>query len=102
MASYNIIVKPIFTEKVTRQMEKSNGREFTFIVEKEANKIEIKKMIESMYNVNVESVRTCIKVRKRSTRMTKSGILHGKTKVYKKAYIKLQEGETIEFFSSGN
>lgn len=101
MANYSIIVKPIFTEKASRAIEKSDGTELTFLVEREANKIEIKKIIEEMYNVSVDSVRTAIEPRQRSTKMTKTGIINGKRKIYKKAYVKLQEGQTIEIFSEG-
>ena len=94
----SILVEPIITEKMTDLGEKLNR--FGFIVEKRANKIEIAKAVEEMYNVTVEAVNTMIYGGKRRSRFTKTGLVKGKTKSYKKAIVTLAEGESIDFYSN--
>ena len=94
----NILIKPIITEKMTEQSEVFNR--FAFVVEKSANKIEIKKAVEETYDVTVESVRTMVCIGKKRTRGTKSGFISGRTKTYKKAIVSLSEGDTIDFYSN--
>ena len=94
----DILIEPIITEKMTEQSEKLN--QFGFIVEKKANKVEIKKAVEKFYNVTVDSVNTMVYGGKRKTRNTKSGVIKGKTKSYKKAIITLADGDTIDFYSN--
>ena len=87
-----IIIKPIVTEKQTAVTEKMPNR-FGFRVSPDANKLEIKKAVEEMYNVSVESVNTMNYSGKRKSRYTKSGIINGKQAAYKKAIV-------IDFFSN--
>lgn len=87
-----IIIKPIVTEKQTAVTEKMPNR-FGFRVSPDANKLEIKKAVEEMYNVSVESVNTMNYSGKRKSRYTKSGIINGKQAAYKKAIVTLKEGE---------
>lgn len=94
----DILIKPIITEKMTEQGEKLNR--FGFMVEKKANKIQIKKAVESLYNVTVDSVNTMIYAGKTKSRYTKTGIVRGRTKAYKKAIVTLIEGDTIDFYSN--
>ncbi|MAJ90154.1 MAG: 50S ribosomal protein L23 [Flavobacteriales bacterium] len=94
----SIIKKPIITEKMTEQSEKYNR--YAFVVNNKANKIEIKKAISEMYDVNVDSVRTMICIGKKRIRGTKSGMIVGKTSTYKKAIVTLVEGDTIDFYSN--
>jgi len=94
----SLIIKPIVTEKMTAAGEKMNR--YGFMVERTANKIEIKKAVEEMYNVQVVDVNTLIVAPKLKQRWTKSGLLRGKTNSYKKAVVTLKEGETIDFFSN--
>ncbi|AEW20183.1 ribosomal protein L23 [Tannerella forsythia KS16] len=94
-----IIIKPIVTEKQTAVTEKMPNR-FGFRVSPDANKLEIKKAVEEMYNVSVESVNTMNYSGKRKSRYTKSGIINGKQAAYKKAIVTLKEGEVIDFFSN--
>lgn len=94
----DILIKPIVTEKMTDQGEKANR--FGFIVAREANKIQIKKAVEELYGVTVESVRTMIYGGKKKSRFTKSGVLTGRTSTYKKAIITVAEGDTIDFYSN--
>ena len=93
------IIKPIVTEKQTAVTEKMPNR-FGFRVSPDANKLEIKKAVEEMYNVSVESVNTMNYSGKRKSRYTKSGIIDGKQAAYKKAIVTLKEGEVIDFFSN--
>lgn len=73
---------------------------YGFMVRKDANKIEIKLAIEKMYGVSVESVNTMRYGGKAKSRFTKSGVISGKTKSFKKAIITLAEGDTIDLFSN--
>lgn len=93
-----ILHKPIVTEKMTGQGEDLN--KFGFIVDKNANKVQIKKAVEEMYGVTVDTVNTMKYGGKVKSRITKSGIITGKTKSYKKAIITLADGETIDFYSN--
>ena len=94
-----IIIKPIVTEKQTAVTDKKPNR-FGFRVSPDANKLEIKKAVEEMYNVSVESVNTMNYSGKRKSRYTKSGIINGKQAAYKKAIVTLKEGEIIDFFTN--
>lgn len=93
-----ILIKPIVTEKMTGQGEEMNR--YGFIVDKSANKIEIKRAVEELYGVTVQSVNTMRYGGKAKSRYTKSGIVTGKSKSYKKAIITLAEGENIDFYSN--
>ncbi|MCC8155043.1 MAG: 50S ribosomal protein L23 [Tannerellaceae bacterium] len=94
-----IIIKPIVTEKQTAITEEFQNR-YGFRVSPKANKLEIKKAIEDMYNVTVEDVNTMNYSGKRKSRYTKSGIITGKQSAFKKAIVTLKEGDTIDFFSN--
>ncbi len=94
-----VLVRPVITEKVNRQMEKS-GR-YTFVVGKAANKLEIKKAIEEFYGVKVTDVNTIVVPAKNKTRYTKAGFLSGRKPSYKKAVISLAAGESIDLFAQG-
>ena len=93
-----IIIKPIVTEKMTSISEKYNR--FGFRVSPDANKTQVKKAVEEMYNVTVVSVNTMNYKGKNKSRYTKSGLIQGKTASYKKALVTLKEGDTIDFFSN--
>lgn len=93
----DVLVKPVVTEKVNLQMERS-GR-YTFVVDKKANKLEIKKAVEEFYGVKVEDVNTTVVPGKRKSRFTKSGFISGVKSSYKKATVTLAEGDSIDLFS---
>ena len=93
-----IIVKPLVTEKMTAITEKTNR--FGFIVRPEANKLEIKKEVEALYNVTVVAVNTMRYDGKNKSRYTRSGIINGRTNAFKKAIVTLKEGDTIDFYSN--
>lgn len=92
------IVKPLVTEKMTGITEKFNR--FGFIVRPEANKLEIKKEVEALYNVTVVDVNTMRYAGKSKRRYTKSGVISGRTNAFKKAIVTLKEGDTIDFYSN--
>ena len=94
----DIILKPIITEKMTAIGEKLNR--YGFVVDRRANKLEIKQAIEQLYGVQVKEVNTSNMIGKIKSRGTKSGILHGRTSAIKKAIVTLAEGETIDFYSN--
>lgn len=94
----SIIIKPIITEKITKESEISNR--FGFVVDRKANKIQIKKAIEAAYGVNIVAINTMNVRPDRSTKYTKSGLISGKTAAYKKAIVQVQEGETIDFYNN--
>ncbi len=94
----DILIRPLITEKMTMLGEKLNR--FAFIVNRNANKIQIKEAVEKMYGVNVEEVRTMINPSKARQRYTRTGIAKGKTKSLKKAIVTLVKGDTIDFYSN--
>ena len=94
----NILIKPVITEKMTEDSEKFNR--FGFIVDRRANKLEIKDAVQKMYGVSVEKVRTMIYPGKAKSRNTKGGVISGRTNSYKKAIVDLAEGESIDFYSN--
>jgi large subunit ribosomal protein L23 len=93
-----ILIKPLVTEKMTAQSEKLNR--FGFIVNRQANRIQIKNAIQQLYGVDVNSVNTMVYGPKTKYRYTKSGVQKGKTNAFKKAIITLAEGQTIDFYSN--
>ena len=94
----NILLKPIVTEKMTSQGDKFNR--YGFLVARNANKLQIKKAVEELYSVTVDSVNTMRYGGKVKSRNTKSGLLIGKTAATKKAVVTLAEGNKIDFYSN--
>ena len=93
------ILRPLVTEKMTNITDKRPNR-YGFIVKPEANKLQIKEEVESMYNVTVVEVNTLRYAGKRSQRYTKAGLIKGQKAAFKKAIVTLKEGETIDFYSN--
>ena len=91
-----ILIKPLVTEKVSDLNEKG---QYGFVVDKKANKVEIRKAVEHMYGVNVESVNTMRYKGKEKTKYTKTKVVSGRTASYKKAIVTVAEGEVIDFYS---
>ncbi|MEN8247503.1 MAG: 50S ribosomal protein L23 [Bacteroidota bacterium] len=92
----SVLKKPLITEKVSTLNE--SGK-YGFIVDKNANKVEIKQEVEKMYGVTVESVNTMKYQGKQKTRYTKSRVISGRTAGYKKAIVTLADGDVIDFYS---
>lgn len=95
----SFVIKPLVTEKMTNITEKKPNR-FGFVVRPEANKLQIKSEIESLYHVTVEDVNTLVYAGKRSSRYTKAGLVRGQKNAFKKAIVTLKEGDTIDFYSN--
>ncbi len=93
-----ISIKPILTEKATKLQEKLNV--YTFAVSPDATKGQIKHLIEELYGVKVVRVNTAVMRAKNKSRWTKSGLLRGKTAMWKKALVNLADGQTIDFYSN--
>jgi large subunit ribosomal protein L23 len=91
-----ILIKPIITEKAEGLSENLNT--YSFVVNRKANKIEVKKAVEAAYNVTVASVNTMVVPGKAKTRTTKTGVQKGMKPAYKKAMVTLLPGEEIDLF----
>ncbi len=94
----NIMIEPIVTEKATATSEKLN--QYTFRVSPDANKHQIKMLVEEMYGVKVTSVNTANYDGKKKSRYTKAGMIKGATPAFKKAIVTVAKGETINFYSN--
>jgi large subunit ribosomal protein L23 len=99
---YDVIVAPVVTEKSNRQVE--SGNTYTFIVNGDANKIEIGKAVERLWDVTVEDVRTMRysgKARRSFLGRMARNASKGKRASYKKAVVRLAEGDHIELYEVG-
>ena len=94
----NILFKPIITEKASKISERLN--QYTFLVDKRSNKIQIKKSVEETYDVKVDKVSTINYGSERKKRYTKNGIQNGKSNSKKKAIVKVAEGDKIDFYDN--
>ena len=92
----SVLIKPLVTEKFSAMNE--HGK-YGFVVERKANKVQIKQEVEKKYGVTVVFVNTMVQPGKSKIRSTKAGIIKGKSKTYKKAIVKLTEGDIIDFYS---
>lgn len=93
-----ILQRPLITEKMSKKADALN--QYGFIVDERADKIQIKKAVEDMYGVTVESVNTIRYAGKAKARNTKSGVVVGRTNSFKKAIVSLKQGEQIDFYSN--
>jgi len=102
----DVLIKPVLSEKANKQSEKSNR--YTFVVDKKANKLEIKKAVEQFYGVKaveqfygvqVEEVNTSIMPSKLKAKYTKAGFIVGRKPSKKKAVVTVAEGESIDIYS---
>lgn len=93
-----VLVKPLITEKMTELGEKLG--QYGFVVNRNANKVEVKEAVEKMYGVTVESVNTMVIPGKKRSRNTKTKFIVGRTSAVKKAIVTLAEGDTIDFYSN--
>ena len=99
---YDVIQTPVVTEKSAREMETQNL--YTFIVDKRANKIEIAKAVERLWDVRVRKVRTMRysgKLKRISMGRMNPNRKHGRSPSFKKAVVQLVEGDRIEFYEAG-
>jgi len=94
----NILIKPIISEK-SEVLSAAERPQYSFVVNKAANKIEIRKAVQDMFpGVTVERVNTAIMPAKAKTRNTRAGVLKGRVSSFKKAVVTLSEGDEIDFF----
>ncbi len=98
MKPSDVLIKPVVTEKVNKATDKFNR--FYFIVDKKANKLEIKKAVEEFYGVSVAAVNTAVMPGKAKNRFTKAGFVSGKKPSYKKAVVTLAKGESIDLYAN--
>jgi large subunit ribosomal protein L23 len=91
-----VLIKPLVTEKFSAMNE--HGK-YGFVVKRDANKVQIKREVEKSYGVTVESVNTMVQPGNTKTRYTKSRIIDGRTPAYKKAIVKVADGDIIDFYS---
>jgi large subunit ribosomal protein L23 len=99
MKQSDILIKPILSEKANKLSEKQNR--YSFVVDKKANKLEIKKAVEQFYGVQVSEVNTIIMPSKAKAKYTKAGFIVGRKSAKKKAIVTIAEGETIDIYGSG-
>ncbi|MDD8017007.1 MAG: 50S ribosomal protein L23 [Bacteroidota bacterium] len=92
-----ILIQPLLTEKMTAL---TTTRQYAFKVVPDANKIQIQKAVEKKFNVNVVSVRTVNVKGKTKAQMTKRGRISGRRSDWKKAFVTLKEGQTIDFLAN--
>ena len=93
-----VLIKPIVTEKSNKLTDQR--RTYAFRVDRKANKLEIKKAVESFYGINVIDVNTVVVPGKAKTKFTKAGFISGRKPAYKKAYITVAEGDTIDLYAN--
>jgi large subunit ribosomal protein L23 len=89
---HDIIIKPVVTEKTTDQLEKNGA--YTFVVARDANKIQIGRAIEELFGVKVREVRTM----RYAGKQRRVGRFTGRRSSWKKAVVTLRAGDTIEIF----
>lgn len=94
----DIDIRPIVTEKANAISDKENC--YTFAVSPDANKFQIKDVVEKIYNVRVVSVNTAYYAGKRKQRWTKGGLVKGKKPAFKKAYVTVADGQKIDYYSN--
>ena len=92
MMPYDIIKRPLITEKTSIQKEELN--KVVFEVDRKANRTQIKRAVEQIFNVNVSSVQT-LQVK---GKVKRRGYILGKRKDWKKAIVTLKPGQRIDFF----
>lgn len=91
-----VLIKPIVTEKSNKLTEAR--RTYAFRVSRKANKLEVKKAVEEFYGVSVVDVNTIVVPGKTKNRFTKAGFITGMKPAFKKAYVTVAEGETIDLY----
>ena len=94
----NILIKPLITEKMTAESERINA--YGRVANDDANKPETKDAVEKTYSVTVAAVRTMRVDGKVRSRFTRTGVLRGRSECYKKAIVRLADGETIDFYEN--
>ena len=94
----DVLIKPVLSEKANKQSEKMNR--YTFLVDRKANKLEIKKAVEQFYGVQVQEVNTTVMPSKLKSKYTKAGFIIGRKPAKKKAMVTVADGETIDLYGA--
>ncbi len=94
----DVLIKPILSEKANKQAEKENR--YAFVVDKKANKLEIKRAVKEFYGVDVAAVNTSIIPGKTKSKFTKAGYISGRKPAKKKAVVTLAEGDVIDLYGT--
>ena len=94
----SILIRPVVSEK--SQALAGTDNRYAFVVAKDANKLTVARAIEEMYGFKPTNVNTLIVPGKTRTRQRKGGVARGMKAAYKKAYVTLAEGDTIDFFNA--
>jgi len=100
--AFDIIISPVVTEKTAEEMDERSV--YTFIVARDANKIEIGQAVERLWDVTVKDVRTMQypgKARRAFLGRMAKNPAKGRRAAYKKAVVRLAEGESIELYEQG-
>ena len=85
---------------MTQLGELKDHKQYAFVVDKAASKVQIRSAIETMYTVNVDSLRTVNVRGKKRSRFSKSGFIEGKSPNYRKAVVTLASGQSIDFYKN--
>lgn len=96
----SVLKKPLVSEKMELLNSRMPQKQYTFKVDLDAKKPEIKEAVEEMYDVEVDSLRTMVVRGKRRSRYTRAGFIVGKSNNYKKAIVTLVEGDEIDFYKN--
>jgi large subunit ribosomal protein L23 len=98
MKKAQILIRPLYTEKIARLQDSEN--KYAFEVYRRANKIEIRKEIEKQFDVKVEKIQTMNVRGKIRQQMTRAGRFHGRRPDWKKAVVTLAKGDQIDLFEN--
>ena len=98
MKSKQLVMHPMYTEKIAKLQEDLN--KYAFKVDLKANKIEIKKAVEAKFEVKVKAVHTMVVVGKKRQQMTRGGRFEGRRPSWKKAIVTLESGHKLELFGN--
>ena len=98
MKKRQILIRPLYTEKISRLQESEN--KYAFEVAREANKIEIRKEIENKFDVKITSIKTMIVYGKMRQQLTRAGRFYGRRPDWKKAIVTLAKGDTLDLFEN--
>ena len=95
-----VLIRPVITEKFTRQAERPGKKQYAFEINREANKIQVKQAVEAAYGVQVADVRTLWQRAERTVRYSRTRVTRGKTARVKRAVVTLVAGQEIDFFAN--
>jgi large subunit ribosomal protein L23 len=98
MRKLKILIRPLYTEKIAKLQDEEN--KYAFEVDRESNKIEIRKEIENRFEVKVSKIQTMVVRGKMRQQMTRAGRFYGRRPDWKKAIVTLAEGEKIDLFEN--